>query len=137
MFDGQEVRLKALLNVATAILVVASPPAAAQMGPRTTGLFSNLSYNEEGGDLLGMEVCLMLGAKGGQTAVVQCAGGEPSDPVVVKARLEGARLSFVLPAGLPECGTEFEGVVSADGLRGRFAGETADRWLLRKKGYWQ
>ena len=101
-----------------------------------TGLFSDLRYIEEAGDLIGMEVYLVQG-RSGYSAIVQCAGGEPADPVVVEAEVDGATVSFELPKGQPECGTMFRGVVSAKGLRGRFVGESKDRWLPRKKGYWE
>jgi len=99
-------------------------------------MFSNLHYIAEAGDVIGMEVYLVVG-RGGYAAVVQCAGGEPANPVVVSARIEKARVSFELPEGQPECGTSFVGLISSNGLRGRFTGEDRDRWLPRKKGYWE
>jgi len=110
-----------------------SPRAA---GARPTGMFSNLQYIAEAGDVIGMEVYLVFG-HGEYSAIVQCAGGEPGSPIVVSAQVEKMRVSFDLPEGQPECGTSFEGVVSTQGLRGRFRGEGKDRWLPRKKGYWE
>jgi hypothetical protein len=126
-----------LATVAATLLFAGSLGADGAQRARSTGLFSSLAYHDDSGDLLGMEIYLLVGAKADYSAVVQCAGGEPSDPVVVKASINGTRVVFTLPAGLPECGTEFTGVISPKGLRGRFSGESSDRWVPRKKGYWQ
>ena len=107
-----------------------------QRAVRVAGLYSDLAYNEEGGDLLGMEVLLVAGP-GGYYATVQCAGGAPGRPSVVPVQVAGTRVSFALPPGQPDCGTAFTAIVSASGMRGRFAGESATRWLPRKNSYWQ
>ena len=110
---------------------------AAQPHPvRVTGMFTDMRYNAAGGDVLGIEVFIVWGG-GRWQAVVQCAGGEPAAPVVVPVRVTELTVSFTLPPGLPECRTDFTGRISSTGLRGRFRGENADRWLPRRASYWQ
>src|SRR3982751_6577691 len=99
------------------------------------GMYTDMRYIEEAGDVLGTEVFLVR-ANGGWYAVVQCAGGEPAKPVVVPARVTELRVAFTLPPRLPECGAEFTGQVTRAGLRGRFRGESTDRWLPRRASYW-
>jgi len=111
-------------------------PAREKIDTSITGMYSNLELNDEGGDLLGMEVYLVSGT-GEYFAVVQCAGGVPGRPVITSVQASGATISFKLPEGQPECGTSFTGTISKKGLRGRFLGEEGDRWLPRGKGYWE
>jgi hypothetical protein len=99
---------------------------------RNTGIFSSLRYDEQTGDLLGMEVFLFP-----DHALVQCAGGGLPASALVADKVDGTRVSFTLPEGLPECGTRFEGTLSAGGLRGRFTEQREAVWLPRKKSYWQ
>ena len=103
---------------------------------KITGMYSSLEFNEEGGDLLGMEMYLVYGGGDAYFALVQCAEGAPTAPLLVPVKVSGSKVSFNL-TGSPECGTSFTGVVSKDGLRGRFAGQEEDRWLPRKRGYWE
>jgi hypothetical protein len=136
VLGGQEQGVRiAGITLATAMATAALCDASTR-GVSPTGLFSDLRYIEEAGDLIGMEVYLVQG-RSGYSAVVQCAGGEPADPVVVEVEVDGTTVSFELPKGQPECGTTFRGIVSSKGLRGRFVGESKDRWLPRKKGYWE
>ncbi|HEX5831615.1 MAG TPA: hypothetical protein VFY16_11585 [Gemmatimonadaceae bacterium] len=104
--------------------------------PGLTGVYSSLEWNDEGGDLLGMEV-FIVGGPDGSVATVQCAGGTPGRPAVVAVTRRGTDIAFTLPHPQPECGLAFTGTVTAHGLRGRFAGESAERWLPRKASYWQ
>jgi hypothetical protein len=127
------------MNLVSSMILLAfcsaGVPAAGQKAA-VTGMYSNLEYNEEGEDLLGIEIYLVAGDRG-YFAVVQCAGGGPVTPVVTPVDISGAEISFKLPEGQPECGTSFSGTVSREGLRGRFMGEKEDRWLPRRKGYWE
>lgn len=116
----------------------ASALAETEQKPSITGMYSNLEYIAEAdaGDVLGIEIYLVFGATE-YFAVVQCAGGEPAAPVVTPVQVSGAEISFKLPAGQPECGTSFKGTVSKEGLRGRFLDEEEERWIPRRKGYWE
>lgn len=103
---------------------------------KLTGIYSSLEWNDEGGDVLGMEV-FIAGGPDEYVATVQCAGGTPGQPAVVAVAHQGMEIAFTLPRPQPECGIAFTGTVTARGLRGQFAGESAERWLPRKASYWQ
>ena len=109
---------------------------AAQNRVHVTGIYSDLRYNAQGGDLLGMEVFVVVGP-GGYFATVQCAGGEPAKPEIVPLAYANGRVDFTLTVAQPECGLHFRGSVTRTGLRGRFDGEAKDRQLPRRKSYWQ
>ena len=123
-----------LLGILVPLLVF--PQASAKKKQQLTGIYTDMRYNEEGGDVLGMELYLVYGCRG-YFATVQCAGGEPSKPVTIPVQISGNGMAFRLPEGLPECGISFTGVITSKGLKGRFDGEATDRWLPRKNGYWQ
>lgn len=64
-----------------------------------TGIFSDLYYNKEGGDLLGTEVFIVPDGDQGYIAFVQAAQGTISKPVVVSVHVNsGRRISFIVPA---------------------------------------
>lgn len=118
-------------------LLAAGSASGANRDPRPTGIYSDMRYVAEGGDVVGMEV-FVVSAAGGYRAVVQCAEGVPGDPVVVAARVDGASLSFDVPAERSSmCHGRFTGTLAPDGLRGRFDGEHETRVLRRGKSYWQ
>lgn len=119
--------------------------AQADAGPQTapalrrTGIFSNLTYHRESGDLTGMEVMIVPSRDDGATAfkaVVQIAeGGEPC-VAVVPVRYLGTALEFLLPGDSP-CGEgRFAGRLTQAGLELQDA--SRGRVLLRRKrSYWQ
>ncbi len=101
---------------------------------RLTGVFSNLEYIEEAGDLVGWEVIIVFGGDR-HYAIVQDAEGSPSPPEVVALTVSGTKISFTL-----EDGSTFSGVISKRGIKGSFKhqlGGTEDVALKRGKSYWQ
>jgi len=52
---------------------------------KITGMYSSLEFNQEGGDLLGMEVYLVYGGGEDYFALVQCAEGAPARPLLASA----------------------------------------------------
>jgi hypothetical protein len=98
-----------------------------------TGTFSDMYFNEEGGDLLGTEVRIVVG-KDGYQATVQLAEGGPSDLMVVDVQTSGDSVRFKLPSG-----ERFEGRVTAKYLRGQFVdtgGPPQVVKLARGRSYW-
>jgi hypothetical protein len=130
MIDRPWVRLGALLYF---VVIPTSIAAAAPSQPRVAGIYSNLEYNEGGGDVLGIEVLLMPTVKGWY-AVVQQAEGEPSVPVVVPAIVKADRVTFQLPEG-----AMFAGRVTVRGLEGEWVSNLSHRRLVLRRGrsYWQ
>lgn len=106
-----------------------------------TGLFGQLEYHKESGDVVGLEVFIVRG-RSGYVAVLQLAEGVPEDPIVVPIKLEGAVLSFEVRFR-KETTLRYTGTVRRDGLYGRFDnGAFSDRddgfFLLRRgRSYWQ
>ena len=108
---------------------------AAAPNPKLTGMFSDMRFNAEGGDVLGQEIFIVY-SKHGYFAVLQSSEGEPGRPVVVPATLTGSSVTFRVPADVDLRG-EFRGVISQDGLIGTFSGNGQSVNLKRKSSYWQ
>lgn len=106
--------------------------------PKVTGTFSSLRYIKESGDVLGVEISIVYGNYG-YFALVQCAEGAPSKPVLVSAEVNGNNIQLAVhddPAS--HCPmAPFSGKVTATGLRGNFEGTDYPGFLKRGKGYWQ
>ena len=102
------------------------------------GTYSNLKYNSEGGDLIGVEVHIVPGHQGVK-AIVQFASGDVGDPVVVDVVATGTHVHFEMPAGFKIQGT-FDGTVSSQGLEGTFSnsrGVQKHLVLPRTRSYWE
>jgi hypothetical protein len=102
---------------------------------RVTGIFSDMTYNQEGGDVLGTEIFIVLSNQG-YFAVYQFSEGEPAPPVVVKAAVTGSAVTFSLPGEAGARG-EFRGTVTDTELVGSFGKSSQTIRLKRKNSYWQ
>jgi hypothetical protein len=124
--------LIALLNLASLSAYAAAPP-------KVTGIYSNLHYIAEGGDVIGTEIFIVNGGRLGYFAVLQCAEGAPSKPVVVAATVKGTQVEFASHADADShCPkAKFTGAVTPNGLRGTFEGTDYPGLLERKRSYWQ
>ena len=104
-----------------------------------TGTFSNLEYNQEGGDVLGIEVKIVPTRKGYQGAL-QIAEGGPSELMVVDVFFERDRIKFQIPGSYKSYGGGvFEGAIDAHGIKGRLSfkgGAGDDETLIRRHSYW-
>ncbi|HEY2446696.1 MAG TPA: hypothetical protein VGI20_13255 [Rhizomicrobium sp.] len=114
---------------------------AAQIIPGT-GILSDLCYNKEGGDLLGMEIHITE-SHGLYNAAVQVAEGEPSTLVTVPVAVIGNQVTFTVVAGPDETG-RYAGRVTRAGFVGTCTvttpGQTVInrlRLLRKKKSYWK
>ena len=126
-------------------------PAEAQRAVRPTGIFSNMETGADG-EAIGTEIFVTESA-GNHWALVQHAKYGVNLVVLVKAKVEGSKISFDLPfESSIVVGSEggrkeridftsvwrFEGEFKEDRLVGRFNGadwETLN--LARGKSYWQ
>ncbi len=102
---------------------------------RISGIYSNLTYIEEAGDLVGMELAIVPSGNG-YTAFVQIAeGGEPYT-ALVSFVVRGSEVEFTLPSSPSYPAAHFTGTWSESGLaiRGR-DGET--EILKRGHSYWE
>jgi hypothetical protein len=108
-----------------------------QKQQRITGTYTNMSFNKEGGDVLGDEIKIVYTRKGYQGAL-QIAEGEPEQLVIVDVKVNGAAVSFSIPDSYPYSG-QFSGTVANGLLKGefRFKRGGQDKVELRKaKSYW-
>src|SRR5258708_5424616 len=82
--------------VAVTLVLMAGQLHAAEKKIRVTGIYSDLYFNQEGGDLLGHEIFIVY-TSGGYVAFVQESLGEPGMPGVVPVQVHGDTLSFNVP----------------------------------------
>jgi hypothetical protein len=118
------------------LLVVSSTGSAQTL--RVTGIYSNLTYNKEGGDLLGMELLIVpsVGAKPAYSAFVQIAEGGAPFTALVPVKVSGSQIEFTLPTGGAYDGAHFVGTLNDAGLIIRWSHGAEER-LKRGKSYWQ
>lgn len=104
-----------------------------------TGTFSSLEYNQEGGDLLGVEIKIVQTRKGYQGAL-QIAEGGPSQLMVVDVFFDKDNVRFEIPKSYTEYGGGiFEGKIDSKGIKGafRFKGKVGDQeTLVHGRSYW-
>ena len=126
-----------LLSVGLAVAACASGPASSGVEnvEKVTGMYSDMRYNEEGGDVLGTEVFVMR-AQGGYYVVYQSSEGDPSVPVVIPAEVSGKTIKFDVPASSDPRGS-FTGHVNAGNLAGTFSASEESVVLKRRQSYWQ
>jgi hypothetical protein len=106
--------------------------------PAITGIYSDMCYNTESGDVVGMEIYLVY-SKAGYYVIYQASEGEPSVPVIVKATIGDSTIEFQIPEGVPFSG-DFQGRITSYGIEGRIAGYSGYASKLRLKrqlSYWQ
>ena len=121
------------LFAATSWFIASSSLSAPQPAARPTGVFSDMHWVEEAGDVFGTEIFILYSTDG-YWALVQIAGGAPGPPVLVKAMVKEGRIEFTLP---DDMGGRFVGRVSRKGLVGKFERFTEETKLSRRKSYWQ
>jgi hypothetical protein len=123
-----------MLCLLTSISFAAEP----QM-KRITGIYSNLSYNKDGGDLLGMELLILPCGHGTEPAYsvfVQIAEGGAPFSVVVPLKVTGTKIEFTLPLGGAYSGEHFVGTFKGIELVVRWSQGTEEH-LKHGKSYWQ
>jgi hypothetical protein len=106
---------------------------------RITGIYSNLYYNVEGGDLLGMELLILPSGSVPEpafSAFVQIAGGGAPFSAIVPLNVSGKKIEFTLPTGGIYDRQHFEGTLSNTELTVRWSQGTVEH-LKRGKSYWQ
>ncbi|HEY4201453.1 MAG TPA: hypothetical protein VGM83_12935 [Devosiaceae bacterium] len=106
------------------------------------GIYSDLHYNEDGGDLLGTEL-FIVATEDGWAVFYQHWEGGGDKPIVVPATVQDGRLSFDIPDSYSG-GGEYEGVVTAAGFEGTIHYRDSDGAahdqpikLKRTKSYWE
>ena len=115
------------------------PATAKQRRPASvqiTGIYSNMRYVEEAGDVVGIEIFIVDGGHG-YYATVQIAEGAPEPPIVVKVEVKGSMIEFIFSDDSGIDYGKFVGKISAKGLTGKFQTSMKSEFLSRKRSYWQ
>jgi hypothetical protein len=125
-------------QIAVVILLIGiSSEATAQTSVRITGTYSDMSYVEEAGDVVGKEIRI-VGTAGGYEAALQFAEGVPHGLIVVMVEASGNKITFSIPEPSDYAG-RFTGTIQNGVLKGEFryeSGETEIVKLPRLKSYW-
>jgi hypothetical protein len=130
------------LYLGLVFLVLMSPVswAAAPATPlKVPEIYSDLTFNLEGGDLLGMEILIVPAESGTDfrwRAFVQIAEGGAPYCAVVSINVSGSKIEFTLPPGDTYGGIHFAGTVSNAEIRLITPSGQVER-LRRGKSYWQ
>jgi hypothetical protein len=135
-------RMKSLLCVCLGIIFIVCIVVFAQTTHsktflKITGTYTNMKYNEEGGDVLGEELKIVA-TGGGYQGALQFAEGVPEDLIVVNIKLTGNEINFTIPDASTRAG-QFSGTIANGTLRGRFhfkAGGAESVVLKKAKSYW-
>lgn len=98
------------------------------------GCYSDMYYNEEGGDLLGTEIFIVY-SRDGFYALYQASEGDPDAPQLLPVKADGAAISFTVPSR--GAYGEFNGAVTPYELTGTFLNTDNHISLKRKNSYWQ
>lgn len=121
-----------------ALLACMQVACAAADSTQVPGTYSSLTYNEEGGDLLGYEV-RMIPTNQGIRAVVQVAEGDAGRIHIVDVVEAAGEVSFEIPLASGMHGN-FNGKVTSNGLEGEItypSGEHESLLLKRAISYWE
>jgi hypothetical protein len=91
------------LALAAALVILTGQLHAVEKKIRITSIYSDLTYSQEGGDLLGTEIFIVSAQEHGFFAFFQSWAGGTTAPVVVPVQVDGDRVTFAIPApSLPE-----------------------------------
>ena len=108
-----------------------------------TGIYSNMVYLDDFGDLVGIEIFLVNTEDGFYTVFQSAQGGSASIPVVVKTFIAGKKIEFTLPENIYFSG-KFVGTIKKGKIVGFFekghlsTNDPGYKFIFyRKKSYWQ
>ena len=124
---------------------LAVPVVAGDAAPKVTGIYGDLAYNREAGDLLGMELVVVPGTSAytpQYMVFVQIAEGGAPYTALVPLAAHGRQVEFTLPIGEDAyfSGLHFTGRLTASALIVRADnGDNPDveETLRRGRSYWQ
>jgi hypothetical protein len=122
-----------------AIIFVSISVAFSQTTNRISGIYSNIYYNTEGGDLLGMELFIFPSGTDPQLeylALIQIAEGGAPFAVLVPLIMKSKTIEFTLPSGKQYSKEHFTGKFVDGYLVIRWSNGTEEH-LKRGKSYWQ
>lgn len=106
---------------------------------KISGIYSNLYFNQEGGDLLGLELLILPSGRGSElaySAVVQIADGGAPYSVIVPLHVVGNQIEFTIPSGGSYADEHFIDIFKDVELIVRWSNGTEEK-LKKGKSYWQ
>jgi hypothetical protein len=124
------------------ILIAASEVSWGETAPpaqRISGIYSDLAFNNEGGDLLGIELMIVPRESKADLAwsvFVQIAEGGAPQIGLVPLTLVGDKIEFTLPPAGASGGMHFSGTISSTEIRLNTPSGPVEV-LHRGKSYWQ
>ncbi len=127
-----------LTSLLLATTVCWAGPAITQI--KVSGIYSDLAYNAEGGDLLGMELLVIPAGEDNDglrwNAFFQLSEGEAPYCTVVSLVVRGTKVEFTLPPGGAFGGRRYTGTISGTEIALTSPGGQVEH-LHRGKSYWQ
>lgn len=126
-------------SIALSLLLAGTlAPSVASPKPQETGLFSNMRYVPQAGDVVGAEIFVIYDG-GAYQALVQCAEGRMGQAQLLPAVVAFPDISFTIPPDSPTlCPRgEFKGRLLREGIRGTIHGLSWPGFLPRRRSYWQ
>jgi hypothetical protein len=117
-------------------LLIIIPSSIAEHASKVTGTYTNMQFNNEGGDLLGQELKIVLTRKGYQGAQQFAEGG--AGELIVDVHIETDQINFVIPDSYSEAG-QFSGTIQNGKIPGLFKfkrGGEEKIDLGKGKSYW-
>lgn len=124
------------------VIIAVTNKAIAAPDVRVPGIYSDLTYNNDSGDLHGTELFIVVAPddRGPRYSVFfQCWGEGGFDPVAIPAKVDGDKVSFIVPPPSVVAGA-YEGRITKSGFDGSYRldnGNTSSIHLKRKKSYWE
>lgn len=106
---------------------------------KISGIYTDLAFNSEGGDLLGTELMIVPRQSKGDPAwsvFVQISEGGTPYMALIPLTLNGNKIEFNLPPGTSYGGMHFTGTISSIGIRLDTPSGQVEV-LRRGKSYWQ
>lgn len=104
---------------------------------QVAGTYSSVEYNDESGDLLGMEIKVVPAGSGFQAVILTCEGS-PGPMHIVPLSVTGSEVSFIVRED-EDTSWSFRGTVTAASLTGTVThslGGSETVTLPRRCGYW-
>ena len=102
---------------------------------KLSGIYSDLQYNAEAGDLNGMEL-LIVPQESGWRAFVQISEGGAPYIAIVPLTVKGNQIAFMLPPGGAYSGMPLVGTIIGTEILVRWSNGQIDH-LRHGKSYWQ
>jgi len=130
------------LHLALALYVLVSPASWASTtptSPRISGIYSDLAYNVDGGDLVGVELLVVPTGSEKEPlwrAFVQIAEGDAPYCAIVPLAISGTKVAFTLPPDGTLGGLQFSGKISSTEIVLTTPSGQIEH-LRRGKSYWQ